>query len=80
MSPPALVAALSLAIWRTGLVRRWLAVTGLVAAAAFLLGSVFSILGPNPRERLVAVGVGLFVVWILVLSASLWRTPAGGGV
>jgi hypothetical protein len=36
----ALVAALSLAIQRTGLVWRWLGVLGLVAAAIFLLGSV----------------------------------------
>jgi hypothetical protein len=76
----ALVGALSLAIWRTGLVRRWLAVAGLVAAAVFLLGSVFSILGRTPESGSSLVGVSLFIVWILVLSASLWRTPARGGV
>jgi hypothetical protein len=72
----ALVAALSLAIWRTGLVGRWLAVAGLVAAAFFLLGSVFSILGRTPEGGSSLVGVGLFVVWMLALSVSLWRTPA----
>jgi hypothetical protein len=45
----ALVAVLSLAIQRTGLIWRWLGVVGLVAAAIFLLGSVFSVLGRTPR-------------------------------
>jgi len=71
----ALVAALSLAIWRTGLVGRWLAVAGLVAAAVFLLGSVFSVLGRTPEGGSSLVGVGLFIVWMLALSLSLWRTP-----
>jgi hypothetical protein len=48
----ALVATLSLAIRRTGLVGRWLGVAGLVAAAIFLLGSVFSIAELDPgRSR-----------------------------
>jgi hypothetical protein len=74
----ALVAALSLAGWRTGLVRRWLGVAGLVAAAVFLLGSVFSVLGRTPEGGSSLVGVGLFIVWMLALSLSLWRTPAPG--
>ena len=73
----ALVAALSLAIYRTGLVGRWLGVAGLVAAAVFLLGSVFSVLGRMPEGGSSLVGVGLFIVWMLALSVSLWRTPAG---
>src|SRR4029453_8605213 len=72
----ALVAALSLAIWRTGVVGRWLAVAGLVAAAFFLLGSIFSVLGPTLGGGSSLVGVGLFIVWMLALSVSLWRTPA----
>jgi hypothetical protein len=71
----ALVAALSLAGWRTGLVGRWLAVAGLVAAAVFLLGSAFSVLGRTPEGRSSLAGVGLFIVWMLALSLSLWRTP-----
>jgi hypothetical protein len=71
----ALVAALSLAGWRTGLVGRWLAVAGLVAAAVFLLGSIFSVLGRTPEGGSSLVGVGLFIVWMLALSLSLWRTP-----
>ncbi len=76
----ALVAALSLAGWRTGLFGRWLAVVGLVAAAAFLLGSVFSVLGRTPEGGSSLVGVGLFIVWMLAVSAGLWRTAARGGV
>jgi hypothetical protein len=76
----ALVAGLSLAIWRTGLVGRWLGVAGLVAAAVFLLGSVFSVLGPTPEGGSSLVGVGLFIVWMLAVSVGLWRTAAVGGL
>ena len=76
----ALVAALSLGIGRAGLVRRWLAVAGLVAAAVFLLGSVFSVLGRTPEGGSSLVGVGLFIAWMLALSAALWRTAARGGL
>jgi Domain of unknown function (DUF4386) len=76
----ALVAALSLALWRSGLVGRWLAVAGLVGGAVFLLGSVFSILGRTPEGGSSLVGVGLFVVWMLAVSIGLWRTPARGRV
>jgi hypothetical protein len=76
----ALVAALSLAIWRTGLVGRWLGVAGLVAAAVFLVGSVFSVLGRTPEGGSSLVGVGLFIVWMLAVSVGLWRTAALGGV
>ena len=62
----AMVAALSLTIYRTGL----------VAAVIFLLGSVFSVLGPTPEGSSSLVGVGLFIVWMLVLSAALWRAPS----
>ena len=72
----ALVAALSLAIYRTGLVGHWLGVVGLAAAAVFLLGSVFSVLGSTPEGASSLVGVGLFVVWMLILSAGLWRTAS----
>ena len=61
----ALVAVLSLAIQRTGLVWRW-------------LGSVFSVLGRTPEGSSSFVGVGLFIVWMLMLSADLWRSAARG--
>ncbi len=72
----ALVAALSLTILRTGLVGRWLGTVGLIAAAIFLLGSIFSVLGRTPEGRSSLVGVGLFIGWMLVLSAGLWRSAA----
>jgi len=46
----AMVAAISLAIYRTSLVGRWLGMAGVVAAAIFLLGSIFSVLGQHRRE------------------------------
>ena len=73
----ALVAALSLAIRRTGLVWRWLGVAGFVAAAVFVLGSVFSVLGRTPEGKGSLIGVGIFIVWMLVFSVGLWRTASG---
>ena len=75
----ALVAALSLAIWRSRMVGRWLGVAGLAAAAVFLVGSVFSVLGRTPEGGPSLVGVGLFIVWMLAVSVGLWRTAAIGG-
>ena len=72
----ALVGVVSLAVHRTGLVWRWLGVAGMVAAAVFGLGSVFSVVGQTPEGASSLVGVGLFIVWMLVLSAGLWRTAA----
>jgi hypothetical protein len=74
----ALVAVVSLAIRRTGLVWRWLGMAGLLAAVIFLLGSVFSVLGRTPEGSSSLVGVGLFIVWMLLLSVGLWRTAASG--
>jgi hypothetical protein len=51
-------------------------VAGLVAAVIFLLGSVLSILGPTPEGSSSLVGVGLLIVWMLALSAALWRAPS----
>jgi hypothetical protein len=69
----ALVAVLSLAIQRTSLVWRWLGVAGLIAAAIFVLGSIFSVLGRTPEGTSSLIGVGIFIVWMLLLSAGLWR-------
>jgi hypothetical protein len=74
----ALVAVLSLATLRTSLVWRWLGVVGLLAAAVFLLGSVFSVLGRTPEGSSSLAGVGIFIVWMLALSAGLWRSAAAG--
>jgi hypothetical protein len=72
----ALVAAISLAIQRTNLVWRWLGLAGLIVAAIFLVGSIFSVLGRTPEENSSLIAVGLFIVWMLVLSAGLWRTAS----
>ncbi len=72
----ALVAVVSLAIQRTSLVWRWVGVVGLVAAAVFLLGSIFSVLGRTPEENSSLIGVGLFIVWMLLLSVGLWRAAS----
>jgi hypothetical protein len=74
----ALVTVISLAIHRTSLVWRWLGLVGLVAATIFLLGSVFSVLGRTPEGSSSFIGVGLFVVWMLLLSAGLWRAASRG--
>jgi hypothetical protein len=76
----AVVAALSMASWRIGLVGRWLGVAGLAAAAVFLVGSVFSVLGRTPEGGSSLVGVGLFIVWMLAVSVGLWRAAARGGL
>jgi hypothetical protein len=70
----ALVAVISLAIHRTSLVWRWVGVAGLIAAVIFLLGSVFSVLGRTVEGNASIIGIGIFIVWMLVLSAGLWRT------
>jgi hypothetical protein len=72
----ALVAVISLAIQRTSLVWRWVGVVGLIAAVIFLLGSVFSVLGRTSEGTSSLIGVGIFIVWMLVLSAGLWRTAS----
>jgi hypothetical protein len=72
----ALVAVISLTIQRTSLVWRWLGAVGLIAAVIFLLGSIFSVLGRTPESNSSLIGVGIFIVWMLVLSAGLWRTAS----
>jgi hypothetical protein len=73
-----LVALLSLVIHRTSLVWRWLGAVGLIAAAVFLLGSIFSVLGQTPEGSSSLIGVGIFIIWMLLLSAGLWRTASNG--
>jgi len=74
----ALTAVVSLAALRTGLLPKWLSVAGLVAAAVFALGSIFSVLGREVEGNSSLFGVGLFVVWLLVVCAFLWRRSETG--
>jgi hypothetical protein len=69
----ALTTSISWAILRTGLLGRWLGVGGLVAAVVFLIGSVFSVLGSTPEANSSLIGIGLFIVWMLLLGGGLWR-------
>lgn len=69
----ALAALISLAVLRTRLLWRWLGITGLIAALVFLVGSIFSVLGATPEGSSSLFGVGVFVVWIVLLSAGLWQ-------
>jgi hypothetical protein len=69
----ALTASASWGARRAVLVPRWFGLAGLGAAAVFLLGSVFSILGRTSEGSSSLFGVGLFVLWMLVLAVLLWR-------
>ncbi|HEX2075003.1 MAG TPA: hypothetical protein VHF92_14570 [Geodermatophilus sp.] len=69
----ALATTISLATLRTGLVRRWLGIGGLVLAGIFLLASASSLVGRTVGGGYSLIGVGLFIVWMLALAACLWR-------
>ena len=70
----------ALAILRTGLLRRWLGIGGLVLAGVFLLASISSLLGPGVEGGYSLIGVGLFTIWMLALSVGLWRTASAHSV
>ena len=72
----ALATVISLAILRAGLLCRWLGISGLVLAGVFLLASISSLVGRGVEGGYSLIGVGLFVVWMLALSAGLWRTAS----
>ncbi|MCW3814059.1 DUF4386 family protein [Micromonospora sp. DR5-3] len=72
----ALTATISLAVLRTHLLPKWLGIAGVVAAAVFLLGSIFSVLGRTAEGNSSLFGIGLFVVWMLALSIALWRAAS----
>jgi hypothetical protein len=69
----ALTASASWGARRAGLVPRWFGLAGLGAAAVFLLGSMFSTLGRASEGSSSLFGVGLFVLWMLVIAVLLWR-------
>jgi hypothetical protein len=72
----ALATTVSLAILRTGLLWRWLGIAGLVLAGVFLLASISSLVGSGVEGGYSLIGVGLFIVWMLALSAGLWRAAS----
>lgn len=67
----------SLAILRTGLLGRWLGISGFVLTGVFLLAAISSLVGRGVEGGYSLIGVGLFIAWMLALSAGLWRTAAG---
>jgi hypothetical protein len=69
----ALTVAVSVAGQRTRLLPTWLGVAGLVAAGVFVLGSMSSVLGRTVEGRSSLFGVGLFIVWFLLVALCLWR-------
>jgi hypothetical protein len=71
----ALVGLVSLALRRTGLTWSWLAPAGLGLTGIFLLGSVSSLAGATAEGPGSLAGNGIFVIWMLLLSASLSRMP-----
>ena len=73
----ALAVIASLAILRSGLLWRWLGISGLVLAGVFLLASISSLVGRGVEGDYSLIGVGLFISWMLALSAGLWRTASG---
>jgi hypothetical protein len=58
---------------RARLLPTWLSVTGLVAAGVFALGSMSSVLGRTAEGNSSLFGVGLFIVWLLLVALCLWQ-------
>jgi hypothetical protein len=69
----ALTAAVSLAGRRTRLLPTWLAVAGLVATGVFALGSISSVIGRAVEGNSSLFGVGLFIVWLMLVAVCLWH-------
>lgn len=72
----ALVTIVSVVILRAGFLGRWLGISGLVLAAVFLLASIASLVGQGVEGNYSLIGIGLFIVWMLSLSAQLWRSAS----
>lgn len=69
----AVAAVIGWALLRTGLAARWLGIVTVVAAAIFLLGSVFSLLGSTPEGRSSIYGIGVSILWMFLLALGLWQ-------
>jgi hypothetical protein len=68
----ALVTTVSLAIRRINLTWRWLGSSGLVLATIFLLASISSLVGRGIEGGYSLIGIGLFIAWMLLVSAGFW--------
>jgi hypothetical protein len=68
-----LAATIGVAALRAGLVWRWVGYVSLVAAAVFLLGFVFSVVGSTPEAGSSIFGVAAFIVWMLLVTLTMAR-------
>ncbi len=73
LATAALAAVNGLAALRARLVRRWLGYVSLLAAAVFLLGFIFSVVGSTPEGGPSIFGIAAFIVWMLLVTAGLAR-------
>ncbi|MGC1214626.1 MAG: hypothetical protein WA890_25630 [Micromonospora sp.] len=68
----ALAATVSVVVLRSGLLWRRLGIGGLLLTGVFLLASISNLVGRDVEGGYSLVGVGLFIAWMLALSAGLW--------
>jgi hypothetical protein len=69
----ALTAAVSLAGLRARLLPTWLGMAGLLAAGVFAFGSMSSVLGRAVEGNSSLFGVGLFILWLMLVAVCLWQ-------
>jgi hypothetical protein len=69
----ALTVAVSLAGLGARLLPTWLGVAGLLAAGVFALGSMSSVLSRTVEGTSSVFGVGLFILWLLLVALCLLR-------
>lgn len=70
----ALAASIAPAFLRRRLRWHWLGIVSVAAAALFLLAFVFSVAGSGAETRGSILGVAVFVVWMALVAAALWRS------
>ena len=58
---------------RTRLLPTWLGIAELAAAGVFVLGSISSVLGRTVEGNSSLFGVGLFIMWLLLVAFRLWQ-------
>ena len=69
----ALTAAVSLAGLGARLLPTWLGIAGLAAVGVFVLGSISTVLGRTVEANSSLFGVGLFILWLLLVALRLWQ-------
>jgi len=77
LATAALSATVALAAFRGRLVWRWPGYVSAVTAAVFGLGFVFSVVGKTPEGGSSIFGIAAFIIWMLLVTAGLWRAATG---